>query len=362
MARRPARLKDIAAATGFSANTVSLALRGSKRIPAETRERILAAARKLNYLPNQVAQSLVSRETKTVGLILTSIVNPILAQAARAIERELGERGYSLMLSATENDLAKETEALNVFRSRQVDGMLIYATSHRKLDHIRPLRRAGYPIVLLVDDPSRRLDVVAVDDRRGAEIATGHLVALGHRRIAFLDAGGPLGNFEKVEGYRRALETGGIPFNAGLVLDPKGHSAVEAYRTLAAFLGRSKRRPTALLASTDMFALGALRACRDHGVAVPGDLAVVGFDDIEASDYAPVPLTTVHYGADELSKAAVERLLELIQAPGRLPRPKQVFIEPKLVIRDSCGAKTVRGRRKSAGPRVGEAASHPDLA
>ena len=89
MARRPARLKDIAAATGFSANTVSLALRGSKRIPDETRDRILAAARKLNYLPNQVAQSLVSRETKTVGLILTSIVNPILAQAARAIEREL---------------------------------------------------------------------------------------------------------------------------------------------------------------------------------------------------------------------------------------------------------------------------------
>jgi LacI family transcriptional regulator len=266
------------------------------------------------------------------------------------------------MLSATENDLAKETEALNVFRSRQVDGMLIYATSHRKLDHIRPLRSAGYPIVLLVDDPSRRLDVVAVDDRRGAEIATAHLVALGHRRIAFLDAGGPLGNFEKVEGYRRALETGGIPFNAGLVLDPKGHSAVEAYRTLAAFLGRSKRRPTALLASTDMFALGALRACRDHGVAVPGDLAVVGFDDIEASDYAPVPLTTVHYGADELSKAAVERLLELVQAPGRLPRPKQVFIEPKLVIRDSCGAKTAPGRRTSAGPRAGEAASHPDLA
>ena len=101
MARRPARLKDIAAATGFSANTVSLALRGSKRIPDETRDRILAAARKLNYLPNQVAQSLVSRETKTVGLILTSIVNPILAQAARAIERELAERGYSLMLSAT---------------------------------------------------------------------------------------------------------------------------------------------------------------------------------------------------------------------------------------------------------------------
>jgi len=356
MAKRPTRLKDIAAATGFSANTVSLALRGSRRIPAETSKRILAAARKLNYLPNQVAQSLVSRETKTVGLILTSIVNPILAQAARAIERELAARGYSLMLAATENDLAKEIEALKVFRSRQVDGMLIYATSHRKLDHIRPLRRSGYPIVLLVDDPTRRLDVVSVDDRRGAEIATGHLVALGHKRIAFLDAGSPLGNFEKIEGYRQGLEAGGIPFDAGLVLDPRGHSAIEAYETFAAFLGGTKRRPTALLASNDLLAFGVLRACRDHGVAVPGDLAVVGFDDIEASDYAPVPLTTVHYGADELSKVAVERLLGLIHAPEPLPRPRQVFIEPKLVVRDSCGARTARGRRGSVATRAEAAA------
>ena len=145
MARRPIRLKDIAAVTGVTANTVSLALRGSTRIPEETRERIVAAARKLNYLPNQVAQSLVSRETKTVGLILTSIVNPILTQAARAIERELAARGYSLMLSASENDIAKETEALNVFRSRQVDGMLIYAASHGTLDHIRSAPPRGLP-------------------------------------------------------------------------------------------------------------------------------------------------------------------------------------------------------------------------
>jgi len=337
MARQPTRLKDIAAVTGVTANTVSLALRGSPRIPQDTRDRIVAAARKLNYLPNQVAQSLVSRETKTVGLILTSIVNPILTQAARAIERELAARGYSLMLAASENDVAKETEALDVFRSRQVDGMLIYAASHGALDHIQPLRRAGYPIVLLVDDPTRRLDVVSVDDRRGAEIATDHLVGLGHSRIAFLDAGSLLGNFEKLDGYRKGLDKGGIGFDPRLVIDPGGHSAAQAHAAAAAFLARPGARPTALLASNDLLAFGALRACRDLGVSVPGDLALVGFDDIEASDYAPVPLTTVHYGADELSKAAVDRLLELINAPGRLPRPKQAFIEPTLVVRESCG-------------------------
>ena len=362
MARQPARLKDIAAATGFSANTVSLALRGSERIPAETRERILAAARKLNYLPNQVAQSLVSRETKTVGLILTSIVNPILTQTARAIERALAVRGYSLMLSATENDIAKEIEALKVFRSRQVDGMLIYAANHQMLDHIRPLGKAGYPIVLLVDDPARQLDVVAVDDRRGAEIATDHLVALGHQRIVFLDAGHPLGNVEKLEGYRRSLATGGISFDQRLVIDPHGHSAMEGYQAFTALLAEAKPLPTAVLASNDLLAFGALRACRDHGVTVPGDLALVGFDDIEASDYAPVPLTTVHYAADELSEAAVERLLQLINAPDRLPPAKQLFLEPKLVVRDSCGAKSARSRRRSAGTRAEDTSSRADLA
>src|SRR5258708_2624765 len=118
MVRTSARLKDIALATGFSANTVSLALRESRRIPKETRDRILDAARQLNYLPNHVAQSLVSRETKTIGLVLTDIMNPTLTLAARSIERELASRGYSLMLAATDNVLDKEVAVLNVFRSR----------------------------------------------------------------------------------------------------------------------------------------------------------------------------------------------------------------------------------------------------
>src|SRR6478609_7930834 len=119
MVKTPARLKDIALATGFSANTVSLALRESRRIPKETRALILAAARQLNYLPNHVAKSLVSRETKTIGLILTDIMNPTLTLAARSIERELAGLGYSLMLAASDNVLDKEVAALDVFRSRR---------------------------------------------------------------------------------------------------------------------------------------------------------------------------------------------------------------------------------------------------
>src|SRR4249920_3007919 len=178
MARTPARLKDIALATGFSANTVSLALRESRRIPKETRDLILAAAQQLNYLPNHVAKSLVSRETKTIGLILTDIMNPTLTLAARSIEHELAAQGYSLMLAASDNVLDKEVAALDVFRSRQVDGILVYPAAHRQLDRIRPLRDAGYPVVLLVADPDAGIDVVGIDDRRGAYKAVKHLIGL----------------------------------------------------------------------------------------------------------------------------------------------------------------------------------------
>src|ERR1700738_493894 len=218
MVRTSARLKDIALATGFSANTVSLALRESRRIPKETRDRILDAARQLNYLPNHVAQSLVSRKTNTTGLVLTDITNPTLTLAARSIERELASRGYSLMLAATDHVLDKEVAALNVFRSRQVDGILIYPTAQRRLDGIRPLRDVGYPIVLLVADPDAGLDVVGIDDRRGAHTAVQHLVGLGHRRIAFLDAARPLGNSEKYDGYAAALGEAGLAPDRQLVI------------------------------------------------------------------------------------------------------------------------------------------------
>ena len=352
MARAPTRLKDIALATGFSTNTVSLALHESPRIPSRTRDLILATARELNYLPNHVAQSLVSRQTKTIGLVLTDIMNPTLSSAARSIERELAALGYRLMLAATDNLIAKEREAIDVFRSRQVDGMLIYASSHRELDHLRPLRDAGYPLVLLVADPDAGIDVVGVDDRRGAYNAVMHLVGLGHRAIAFLDAARPLGNSEKYEGYEWALRSKGVPVDPKLVINVRGHAATDGHRAVGELFDRG-RRPTSLFASNDSLAIGALRWCRDNRVRVPEDLAIVGYDDIEASDFVEVPLTTVHYAADTVSRLAVSRLLTLINTPDRLPAPEVNLIDPPLVIRKSCGASLAARsdvRHKSGGP------------
>jgi LacI family transcriptional regulator len=332
------RLKDIADATGFSVNTVSLAIRGSHRLAAETRDRILADAKRQGYLPNQVARSLVSRATKTIGLIIPDVMNLTLTSSALSLERQLSARGFSMMFAVSNNVLDQERKALEVFRSHQLDGILIYPVTHRQLDHIRPLHKAGYPIVLLVADPDAGIDVVCVDERQGAFTAVRHLLALGHKRVAILDPAPALGNSEKADGYVRALRSRGLSIDPDLVIDPHGHGPVNGYAGMVELMER-KRRPTALFASNDMLAVGALRWCREHGVRVPEDLAIVGFDDNFAASFAEVPLTTMHYGVDEVADHAVRRLLTLVDHPNNTRKPQRTLIEPKLVIRESCGGR-----------------------
>lgn len=332
--RKPrTRLKDIAEATGYSANTVSLALRGSPRIPEETRDIIQAQARKLDYLPNTIAQALVSRQTKTIGLVLTDIMNPTLTLVGRSIERELSARGYSMMLAASDHIMEKELTALDVFRSRQVDGIMIYPCDHHDMDHIRAARAAGEAVLVLSDVPFAGVDIVAIDDRTGAYKAIAHLIERGHRKIAFVDAASLLGNTEKMDGARRAVTEAGLDTSMIVSVDPKGHSAMDGYRATAGLM-EEPERPTAMFATTDSLALGALRWCRENGVSVPEDLAIVGYDNTELAEFGPVPMTTVNYAADDVSRHAVDRILSLIGQPVP-PKPVITLIDPNLVVRQS---------------------------
>lgn len=334
MGRPIVRLKDIADKTGFSVNTVSLALRDSPRIPADTREAIRQAAEALNYLPNHIAKSLVSRETRTIGLVLTSITNPVLTRVAQAIESRLAERGYSTLFATSNGDHHAEKQAIEMFRSRQVDGMLIYPRSHRELDHIRRVRQAGYPVVLLVGDPDADVDVVGMDARQGGYQAARHLLQHGHRRIGLIDGGQVRGNLEKQDGYRRALVEAGLAEDAALLVRPETHSVLGGYEAMAALMGRQGGM-TAVLAATDTLALGALRWAQQHGLLVPQDMAIVGFDNIEFAEFAGTPITSVDYAVPRVTELAVARLLALIAAGDVLPEPQVMLIEPELIVRES---------------------------
>jgi LacI family transcriptional regulator len=337
MGRSIVRLKDIADKTGFSTNTVSLALRQSPRIPQQTRDIIQRAAAELNYLPNQIAKSLVSRETKTIGLVLTDINNPVLTHTAQAIELALAARGYGTLFATSNNNMAEEIRAIEMVRARQVDGILIYPTSHRRLDHLRVLRRANYPIVLLVADTEGGIDAVGMDERRGAYKATRHLIDVGHRRIAIIDGADPFGNREKRDGYQQALTEAGLAHDPALVLDPRGDSVDRGYWAIDGTM-RGDQRPTAIFAANDSLALGALRWCLKHHVRVPEDVAIVGMDNIEFGEYAGVPLSSVDYAVETVTRMAVERLMRLIGAGDQLPEPHVTLIDPDLVIRESTRA------------------------
>lgn len=334
MARPRARLKDIAEATGFSANTVSLALRGSPRLPEETRERILKAAEKLNYFPNHIARSLVHSSTRTIGLVMTDIMNPTLTLSARTIERELTLAGYAMMFAASDSSVENEKRAIDLFQSYQVDGMLIYPANHRDFDHIKAADDAGTPVLLLVDLPGSGLDTVTIDDRAGAYKAFRYLCRKGHRRIAMLDGGRALGNLDKMHGAERAISEAGLSGDTIAVFEPAGHSPASGFDAMQRIMA-SEPRPTAVFASTDSLAIGVLHWCREHGVSVPADLAVVGYDNTEISQYGALPLTTVNYAADEISRIGVDRILKRIENRDSWNAPDVRLIEPDLVIRAS---------------------------
>ncbi|KKC38074.1 transcriptional regulator [Devosia epidermidihirudinis] len=335
------RLKDIADRTGFSVNTVSLALRQSPRIPEETAQLIREAAEALNYLPNQVAKSLVSRETKTIGLVLTDITIPTLTRTAQAMELALAERGYSTLFATSNNDPAEERRVIEMFRSRQVDGMLIYPHRHRELDHIHKLRRANYPIVLLVGDPSAGIDAVCIDEFDGAFRAVQHLTEMGHVRIGILDSSNPIGNSEKLEGYVKALSDADIAFDASLFVDPQGHSVIRGFWAMDTLMSKPDR-PTAVFCANDSLALGALRWTQKHGLRVPDEIAIIGFDNIEFAEHAATPISSVHYDVQMVTDLAVDRLVGLIKAGDKLPAPRVTMIEPSIIVRESTNGRVVQ--------------------
>lgn len=334
MPKSVARLKDIAQQTGFSVNTVSLALRSSPRIPDETRTLILQTAERLNYLPNQVAQSLVRRETRSIGLILTDLKNPVLTAVAQAVELELSKRGYTTLFATSNNLLAREAEMIETFRARRADGMLIFPCSHRQLDHILALRKRNYPVVLLVGDPDAGIDAVCMDERAGAFKAVAHLINNGHSKIALIDTAATLGNTEKQEGYLRAHAQLGLTPDPGLMLDPKGNSVAAGFWAVDDLRSR-KLDFSAIFAANDSLALGALRYCSKHGLRVPQDLAIVGFDNIEFGEYAVTPISTINYDVGRVTKLAIERVIDLIGTTGELPEARVTQVDPELVVRES---------------------------
>jgi LacI family transcriptional regulator len=348
-------IKDIARVACVSSMTVSRALNSKGRIDPETRERVLAIARDLQYQPNFIARSLVMKRTRTLGLVITTIVNPFYPELAQGIESTAQELGYSIILCCTHSDPAREKQYTEMLRGKGVDG-IIFTSAHVNDPTMVELAEEGFPFVLVnrrTYHPlvRERVDYVGVDNVRGGFLAVEHLIRLGHTRIGVIGGSrDSSAGLERLEGGRRAFEAYDLQsrpewFREGDFLRGSGY---EGGRDL---LGMADP-PTALFAANDYMAFGAYEAVVEAGRKIPEEIALVGFNDIEFSAMKGVELTTIGQKKFDLGGQAVRMLVTRIEA-AEGTAPKETVLQPELVIRKTCGFHLRGYSVKPCGPMEG---------
>ncbi len=328
-------LKDVAAKAGVHPSTVSRVLRDKEHplISPETRERILVAARELDYQPDQVARSLRLKKSHTIGLIIPDISNPFFAEIARSIEIKSNESGYSLIVCNTNEDQSKEDHFISNLLSRGLDGLII-APVQDSDQHIQELVKKHFPFVL-IDRCFEHFTTNAVisDNQQSAFRAVAYLVAKGHRRIGFV--GGRRGIYtiqKRLQGYRDAVVHFNLDDNPDLIAGTgftfdSGYTATRALIALA-------EPPTALLVSGNMISFGAIKAIQDAGWSVPADLSVIGFTDHFLASMLSSPLTSISHSLIKMGSQAFELLFEHMNGVAGIPYSTRV-LETELIQRSS---------------------------
>ncbi|MEV4179341.1 substrate-binding domain-containing protein [Nonomuraea sp. NPDC049709] len=323
-------IRRVADLAGVSATTVSHTLNGRRPVAEETRRRVLQAIEELGYRPNVLARGLRTSRSQTIGLIIPDITNPFYPALARGLQDVLGPAGYDQIISNTDGVRRVERAAIEQMIARQVDG-LAFAVFHTHAEDLLPVIEAGIPVVRLGGRLVQRgVDLVHSDDEGGAAEATRHLLGRGYRRIAFVcgpAAEGPAA--ERVAGYRAALADAGVPADRALVTHTEFSRAGGAEGV--ARLLELPEPPDAVLCANDVMAIGALDVAAQRGLRVPGDLAVMGFDDIEAAGMVSPGLTTMANPAREIGQATAVRLLERLR--GAIDEPSTELVVPARLVR-----------------------------
>ena len=322
-------LADLAREAGTSRSTASRALSGRGYVSPDARDRLMAAAERLGYVPNASARTLKQRRSNVVGVIVSDLGNQFYAQLAAGIEQVLRERGYHMVIVGDNTDGTEELTAARTFLAMHAPGVIITPGAP---DATGFLLRRGIPVV----EVDRRMseqpcDAVVIDNVRGGRMAVEHLLALGHTRIAHLgvhttftsDAG-------RLEGYRQAHAAAGVPVDERLVLRVALHDATVAER-ITGLLAREG--PTAIFAANNILAMQAWRAIRARGLALPDDVSLVGFDDVQWMEMVSPAITVVDQPTFELGRRAAALLLRRLEEP--VSAPTAELLQPSLLVRAS---------------------------
>jgi DNA-binding LacI/PurR family transcriptional regulator len=330
-------IKDIARVAGVSHSTVSRALSNSPLVKTETKARIQRLAREMGYSPDARARSLVKGQTRTIGVVVTTIADPFAAEVVQAIESTAYDHGYTVILSSSNAEPEREIAAVEMLRSKRVDGVIVTSSRVGAL-YVEHLERIGVPIVLInnhSEHGGRYTYGVSVDNQHGGCLATTHLIEQGHRRIAYISRPSDYkSNLERMAGYRLALDRASIPFEPALVV--RGTGRADGGEGALPVLMALDEPPSAVFCYNDMTAIGLLRAAREAKIAVPHDLAVVGFDDILLASYVCPSLTTVAQPKSEMGQRAFQMALALMTARDPVEEGfSDVSVRGELVVRES---------------------------
>jgi len=331
------RISDVATAAGFSVGTVSNVLNKPHLVAASTRERITATIEQLGFVRNESARQLRAGSSRAIGLVVIDAANPFFSDVARGVEDAVQAVGGVVLLGNSAGQESHERRYLELFEEQRVRGVLIAPTS----DAIPPLgalTRLGIPVVFIdrhAEDAA--YSSVSVDDVAGGRLAATHLIARGHLRVAFV--GGP-SSLRQVRDRREGAEavteaTGGASLLAISTRDltvAAGRQAADDLVMLPA-----AERPTAVFAANDLIAIGLLQGLAAHGLRIPDDMAIVGYDDIEFAAAAAVPLSSVRQPRAELGRRGAELLFEEIHAreSGGAVEHQHVRFQPELIVRRS---------------------------
>ncbi|GGD47492.1 LacI family DNA-binding transcriptional regulator [Paenibacillus nasutitermitis] len=332
-------LKEVAKAAGVNPSTVSRALSGDKRVKEKTRKMVEKLAAELNYTPNFMAKALSGKRTHLVGLIVPEISSNYYAQIIEFIETALKGKGYSLIIGTTGWNADRGMKNVDLFIGRKVDGIIYADQLSPEMGNIfrQEKKYSDFPVVTIGSaDRSHDVEIVTVDEGYGISLLVNHLVSLGHQTFGFI--GEHLSSGIRLPLFIRALAQAGLSFHPNHIKSGKERFEAGGYLRMKELLAEDDR-PTAVLASYDYLAIGAMKAAHEAGLQVPEHISIVGFDNVRESEYLLTPLTTVYPPIKDMTQRAIDILIEKIEQDStRLRPPATTTVYPQLVIRQSSSA------------------------
>jgi LacI family transcriptional regulator len=342
-----ATIRDVAALAGVSISTVSLALNAPERVSPETRQRITDAAQQVGFAANPIAQSLKRGRSRLIAMVVADITNPFFGRLLREIERCAMEADYLVVVCDTNGSAENERAILQHLEGQRVAGIILSPLGREgiNLEHMRGLTM---PLVLF-DHRLEGLgsDYVGTDNELASAMLTEHLVRLGHSRIAFIGGTAGLYTAEKRrEGFEATLRAHGIAPDRELMLDGR-YDGQGGYDAAMRLLTRPKDRPTAIIAASNVMAIGALQACNELGIACPGDVSMAGIDDVPWGEVIRPRITAAVQPVGDMARAACEMLMERIAArQGGALEPRIAVFQPRLVLGESTAPARDSGERE----------------